>query len=376
MFENKKVLIISYFAETGLFRLANSLRLELEEKNNEIFWMPKNTQRYDMFVAQEFAEKYKLKIPEFSLYESTKTYEYEGFTKSIYNYKSVLKLDETYDFKRKTNKLHDIKFYDSTIEDAIISAMQSNYFDYVIFFEFLGGEKFLDRVLAEAKNTKIIDVPMFEWADKNLILSGNYKYFDEIWCTTNYCKSYFEFHNNKKLNSKYVTWDFAKDVKKVDKDFSTYRFLFMASTNKDYSVKNENLVLDSFIKYADTNKTAELYMIGANQRVGLLEKISALPVEKRRRIITYGFVEREQQLDILNYCNVLLMPSEIEGLGLPLYEARNNGCKILTTDIGVMKEFSNAIHAKCDVLNKKSYYSKPIQFARNIKLYDTLIENF
>ncbi len=55
-------------------------------------------------------------------------------------------------------------------------------------------------------------------------------------------------------------------------------------------------------------------------------------------VVGLGFVPNEDLVKIYNLANLLIMPSRYEGFGLPLLEAMQSGCPVVTSDRGSIRE--------------------------------------
>jgi len=64
--------------------------------------------------------------------------------------------------------------------------------------------------------------------------------------------------------------------------------------------------------------------------------------ESDQKIIRLGFVPDEDLVAIYNYATVFIMPSLYEGFGLPVLEAMNCGCPVITTEEGSLKEVAGS----------------------------------
>ena len=70
---------------------------------------------------------------------------------------------------------------------------------------------------------------------------------------------------------------------------------------------------------------------------------------KNEKIISLGFVDNEDLVGLYNAAWVLCMPSLYEGFGLPILEAMQSGCPVITSKSGSLKE----------VAGEAAYYVDP-----------------
>ena len=63
-------------------------------------------------------------------------------------------------------------------------------------------------------------------------------------------------------------------------------------------------------------------------------------IENDRRIIRLGFVSQDDLVSLYNLATVFTMPSLYEGFGLPVLEAMNCGCPVVTTKEGSLSEIA------------------------------------
>ncbi|MGH2563389.1 MAG: glycosyltransferase family 4 protein [Ginsengibacter sp.] len=61
-------------------------------------------------------------------------------------------------------------------------------------------------------------------------------------------------------------------------------------------------------------------------------------IEKSKRVRVLGFVPTEDLVAIYNLANVFVMPSLYEGFGLPILEAMQSGCPVVTSKEGSLPE--------------------------------------
>jgi len=60
------------------------------------------------------------------------------------------------------------------------------------------------------------------------------------------------------------------------------------------------------------------------------------------KILPLGFVSDEDLIEIYNLATVFIMPSYYEGFGLPILEAMQSGCPVITTKEGSLSEVSDS----------------------------------
>jgi len=60
--------------------------------------------------------------------------------------------------------------------------------------------------------------------------------------------------------------------------------------------------------------------------------------EKNDNIHLLGFVSQEDLVGLYNLATVFVLPSLYEGFGLPILEAMQSGCPVVTTKAGSLKE--------------------------------------
>src|SRR6185312_30132 len=61
-------------------------------------------------------------------------------------------------------------------------------------------------------------------------------------------------------------------------------------------------------------------------------------IEQNRKIFPLGFVSTEDLVLLYNIATCLLMPSLYEGFGLPVLEAMQSGCPVITSRCGSLPE--------------------------------------
>lgn len=72
-----------------------------------------------------------------------------------------------------------------------------------------------------------------------------------------------------------------------------------------------------------------------------LKKAQELAAQNNK-IVSLGFVENEDLVALYNCATLLAMPSIYEGFGLPILEAMQSGCPVITSEEGSLREVSGS----------------------------------
>jgi len=266
--KNKKICIVSYIHESGLYYLSKYFYDDLKD-HNEIIWIPKI--RYKLVGKRygRFIEKSESLI--------------------LPNAVKILDKDEYIDFFGK------------------------NKFDYILSFESNLREQWVNRNMS-----KITDIPMIEWVNFSLI--DQYKFFKEVYCLNNY--TFQKLKDYGKCNEVSFKLEEQPSFRKED------LYYHQASLNSEYSSKNTLPVIKAF-----RNANAKLIITGilSDQEKNLLTA----------NIQHLGIVSRDVIFDIYRKSSWLIAPSDSEGFGLQIYEAKSFGCKVLTSDFPTIKELGD-----------------------------------
>lgn len=97
-------------------------------------------------------------------------------------------------------------------------------------------------------------------------------------------------------------------------------------------------------------------------------------IDGDKNFITLGFVSNEDLNYLYNNSLALLMPSIYEGFGLPVIEAMQAGCAVITSDAGSLKEVAEDAALYVDSNSKQSIASGIDRLKNNQKLREILIE--
>lgn len=95
-------------------------------------------------------------------------------------------------------------------------------------------------------------------------------------------------------------------------------------------------------------------------------------IENDKRYIRLGFVPGEDLAKIYNLATALIMPSFYEGFGLPILEAMQSGCPVITSDKGSLKEVGGEAVYYVDPYNTQSISEGIKQLMKNKTLRDSL----
>jgi hypothetical protein len=308
-FKDKKSIIIKTYAfESGLWYLAESLILALESQGHNVYVFPK--------------AKFSKSID------------------SIYLRTYPEPKDKEYFSKYKILPVSNDKLINEQIGNYIVKYNV----DYIISFESLMQKSgWMMNIKSRFKSLKIIDVPMPEWIDKAYVDNKSYNLFDDIWCLNDMTYNIFNSYNNKTK----VKWNlvnkelFNKKQRKNNK--KEYHVLHLASLNKDFSSKNTAKVIKVFTKFLEENSENDilikLNVLNAHPKDYLKSNNFKNIVYNRHNKKIFGeinFIEgpktRTELSEFYKDSDLLLVPSEKEGLSLPLYEAHACGCAILSSN--------------------------------------------
>ena len=116
-------------------------------------------------------------------------------------------------------------------------------------------------------------------------------------------------------------------------DANTPLLLHVGSTVRR---KRIDLLLRIFASVRRQSQHAKLVRIGGPLTAEQSAEATALGVLDH--IVQLPFLSREALAAVYRRCNIALLPSEIEGFGLPVIEAMACGCPVVATDIPVLRE--------------------------------------
>jgi len=338
--KNKKIIIKTYLAESGLWYLAKSLADTLIKNKNDVWFVPKSKYKLDNSLqnGRRFVRFYP-----------------RPYDPNLLAKYRVINFDET-----------------RSISDQIMATVAKNNIDIIISLETFmpKSEWILD--LKKRFGTKIIDIPMPEWTSVNYIKNGSYSIFDEIWCLTKTSEATFSNYKQRKS----ITWDYVDmdlfNTSNRNTSIDEVVFYHPASVNPGFSQKNTDQVIRSFVEFYEKNKNSKLILTGQ------LTKADRDYISDCKGISFYEKpLDRHEVAKIYNKVHCLVAPSRREGLGLSFFEAAASGCDIITTDVDPMNKYTKYL------CKPHSYTSdsSPVQFAEVnkdeiLKMYKKYYEDF
>lgn len=314
--DTETVFIKTYCFESGLWYLAKSLGDLLKGQGHKVFYIPKSKYR---LISATYERMYE-----------------EPKNKQDFEDENILKFT--------TN---------DSIDKQLGNYIIKHNAKYIISFEtMMHKSNWLNVIKARfRKKITLIDVPMPEWVDKKYINSKSYNIFDEIWCLNELSAQIFKEHNYKNISWDYVDRNlFNKENIKLNEKIT---FTHFASTNSDYSTKNTDIVINTFVNFIKKNLLEDkcVLKIHGQLSVQLKDKVSKCDFI----INDDGFKTREQVAEIYKTSHCIVAPSSREGLGLSLYEGEACGCDIITSDFPPMNYINAGFLCKID--RKRSDFS-------------------
>lgn len=145
-------------------------------------------------------------------------------------------------------------------------------------------------------------------------------------------------------------------ISSVQKDYKKENFLYIGNA---YPHKNLDFLLRVFKDLPDF----KLVLVG---REDYFYKKLKIRVEKLKitNIKFFGYATDQELSELYKKSNALIIPSLIEGFGLPALEAMANGCLVLASDIPVLHEVGG---------NSVIYFNpkNPVDLINKIKIINT-----
>lgn len=108
-----------------------------------------------------------------------------------------------------------------------------------------------------------------------------------------------------------------------------------------------------------------------NRDLGKVQKL----IDENKNILSLGFVPLDDLVLLYNIATVFCMPSLYEGFGLPILEAMQCGCPVVTTKEGSLKEIGGDAVVYVDAYNSDNIASGLIKVISDELLQRKLSEN-
>jgi glycosyltransferase involved in cell wall biosynthesis len=102
-----------------------------------------------------------------------------------------------------------------------------------------------------------------------------------------------------------------------------------------------------------------------------MQKIAGSPV--RERIIYKGFVSNQELVRLYQHALCVAYPSLYEGFGIPILEAMQMACPVITSNIGAMKEVSGEAALHVDPYSTESIAEGMVAIIENETLRKQLV---
>ncbi len=118
--------------------------------------------------------------------------------------------------------------------------------------------------------------------------------------------------------------------------------VFLGRVSKDKGISE---VINAYIKSKIVVKNLKLWIIGKEEKPGMLQALLKDIEEKIKKDITYfGFVSEEKKVELLRKAWLLIHPSKKEGWGLNVIEAASQGTPTVGNDVeGLRDSIKNGI---------------------------------
>jgi glycosyltransferase involved in cell wall biosynthesis len=126
-----------------------------------------------------------------------------------------------------------------------------------------------------------------------------------------------------------------KGKKSKDKKFNYPFFLYVGNA---YPHKNIERLIDVFVLVIKDYPDVKLVLVGNKNYFyeRLEQRVKGMYMDKH--ILFTGNITEEELISLYHQANALILPSLMEGFGLPGLEAMQSGCLVLASDIPVFKE--------------------------------------
>ena len=170
-------------------------------------------------------------------------------------------------------------------------------------------------------------------------------------------------------------------LKKMFKDSSARMTKFGLSNTKyflyvgnAYPHKNIERLIDAFALITPEFPEVKLLLVGKKNYFydRLAEKVAKMQLEKQ--IVFAGGVSDEELHALYTHAQALVLPSLMEGFGLPGLEAMQIGCLVLASDIPVFKEIYEDAAVYFDPLAVESIHATIREVVQNRQKFQSFIK--
>lgn len=148
------------------------------------------------------------------------------------------------------------------------------------------------------------------------------------------------------------------------------KFIFVAS-GRLVSVKQFDLLIESFADIFRYDKNIRLYIIGGGKEYFALQRLIQ-NLGMQEQILLYGLKKREEVAEIIKNCNVLVCSSRLETFGVPVIEAMACGKPVVVTNaIGFSEPLDYTNSIKVSVNSKEEMKKALREIYDNYNKYDS-----
>jgi alpha-1,3-rhamnosyl/mannosyltransferase len=146
--------------------------------------------------------------------------------------------------------------------------------------------------------------------------------------------------------------------------------LFVGTVEKR---KNVDRIIGAFEHIASRYPDLRIMIVGGKgwEAGNTMQKIAGSPV--RERIIYKGFVSNQELVRLYQHALCVAYPSLYEGFGIPILEAMQMACPVITSNIGAMKEVSGEAALHVDPYSTESIAEGMVAIIENETLRKQLV---
>lgn len=128
--------------------------------------------------------------------------------------------------------------------------------------------------------------------------------------------------------------------KNVGYEDNVIHFLFLGSITEQKGIYD---LVDVLSKHKQEFEGKLMFHVGGNKEVNKFLHI--IEMEKLNSLIKYeGWLFGERKIEMLNKCNVFILPSHTEGLPISILEALSYGKYVVATEVGGIPEIINNVN--------------------------------